>query len=389
MSSNDDYPHLSRALGKEDGFNPANPTTQKIMRALLAELIELLIKDYELNVIDSANNSVSYFRVPKTSSDQSFLNTKEWLDVAIKIAGSKHESTFESAYPIANHLIRFYQDSILAACETQRLPVCKPMSTTEFSAMLSASRVSGTGEQEIKKHLSAHLGLGFCPTQQSINMLSKGHGVVHYDSINFTYEGKQQKEFIEWSEKRIDDKIARYLQRHLQSKSANPADVLRFQVVVGGNHGNGAFQFGASVSAELSDGKIIDFEVSVCELIFRKDMGKLIESTILPTLTSGLMVMATAPLHILKDDQGNILCEFGLTERNTQHKVVQTISHVDLYVTGDLAFQAMAMGKESMLGHWCMQCTMQLQCTLNQAQLNDVKMWTMEELSMLGDEAEK
>ncbi len=32
---------------------------------------------------------------------------------------------------------------------------------------------------------------------------------------------------------------------------------------------------------------------------------------------------------------------------------------------------------------------MQMQCTLNQAQLNDVEMWTMEELSMLGDEAEK
>jgi hypothetical protein len=60
VSSNDDYPNLSRALGKEDGFNPADFTTQKIMRALLAELIELLIKDYELNVIDSANNSVSY-----------------------------------------------------------------------------------------------------------------------------------------------------------------------------------------------------------------------------------------------------------------------------------------------------------------------------------------
>jgi hypothetical protein len=41
------------------------------------------------------------------------------------------------------------------------------------------------------------------------------------------------------------------------------------------------FQFGASVSVELSDDRIIDFEVSVCELICRKDKGKLIESTIL------------------------------------------------------------------------------------------------------------
>ncbi len=43
-----------------------------IMRALLAELIELLGKDYELNVIDSSNNpqpQLTYVRVPKTSSN--------------------------------------------------------------------------------------------------------------------------------------------------------------------------------------------------------------------------------------------------------------------------------------------------------------------------------
>jgi hypothetical protein len=40
-------------------------------------------------------------------------------------------------------------------------------------------------------------------------MLSKGHGVVNYGCINFNYKGKQQEEFIEWLEKRIDDEIAR------------------------------------------------------------------------------------------------------------------------------------------------------------------------------------
>jgi hypothetical protein len=147
VSSNDDYPHLLRALGKEeDGFHPANPTIQKIMRGLLAELIDLLSKDYELNIIDSANNSVSYVRVPKTSSDRSFQNTKEWLDVAIKIAASKHKTTYEAAYRIANHLCRFYKDSVLAACETQKNVVCEPMSATAFSSMMCAGKISGTGE---------------------------------------------------------------------------------------------------------------------------------------------------------------------------------------------------------------------------------------------------
>jgi len=43
-------------------------------------------------------------RVPRTQSDRSFLNSKEWVDTAIQIAGSKHGGTFESAKRIANHI---------------------------------------------------------------------------------------------------------------------------------------------------------------------------------------------------------------------------------------------------------------------------------------------
>ncbi len=100
-----------------------------------------------------------------SSSDQSFQKDKEWLDAAIRISGSKHQGTFESAYQIANYLIQFYKDSVVAACETERIPICEPMSATAFTAMLQAGKVSGTGERELKKHLRAHLGLGFCPTR--------------------------------------------------------------------------------------------------------------------------------------------------------------------------------------------------------------------------------
>ena len=192
-----DYPLLPLALGQEDGFNPSDPTIQKDMQALLAELIDLLSTYYELNVIDSRNKTLSSFvRVPKTSSNRSFQNSKEWLDVSIKIAGSKHRGTYESAYLIANHLCLFYKNSFLAACETHKVVVCQPMSATAFSSMMCAARISGTGEQEMKKHLSAHLGLGFCPTQKNVSMLSEGHGVVHYDSIDLPLKVKRRQSLL-------------------------------------------------------------------------------------------------------------------------------------------------------------------------------------------------
>jgi hypothetical protein len=148
------------------------------------------------------------------------------------------------------------------------------MSATKFQAMLRAGGVSGTGERELKKYLSDHLGNGFCPTRRSVDMLAEGHCEVYSGSIEFTYDGKEKAEFIEWTEKNINDEITVYLQRHLNSKSITPSEVKRVQVIVGGDHGNTAFQFGVSVSVDLIGIRIIDFEVSVCELICCKDTEK-------------------------------------------------------------------------------------------------------------------
>ena len=128
---------------------------------------------------------------------------KKWLDIAIKVSGSQHGGTFESAYQITNHLIKFYKDSFLTTCQTQGVPVNKQMSATKFQSMLHAGKVSKTGERELKKHLSSHLGQGFCPTQCSVNMLSEGHGVVHYLSCTFTYDKQEKTEFVKWTKKNI------------------------------------------------------------------------------------------------------------------------------------------------------------------------------------------
>ncbi len=123
------YPHLSKALGDKDGhFDPADPSVEASLRGLLQEINDLMSTKYELNVrAMSSNKPISYVRVPRTRSDNAFTNSKEWLDTAIKISGCHHGGTFESAYRISNHLIKFYKDSFLAACRAQGVPVCKPI----------------------------------------------------------------------------------------------------------------------------------------------------------------------------------------------------------------------------------------------------------------------
>jgi hypothetical protein len=380
------YPHLSQALGDDNGyFDPVDPSVQTSLQGLMQEINHLLSSKYELNVRAlSSNKPISYVRVPRTKSDNAFTNSKEWLDTAIIIsAGSSHGGTFESAYRITNHLIKFYKDSFLAACKTQGIPVIKPMTATQFQAMLHAGKITGTGERELKKHLSSHLGKRFCPTRRSVNMLSEGHGVVHYGCCDFTYDKKEKSEFVEWTEKNIDEEITIFLQRHLSSMSVMPADVVRVDVVAGGDHGDTAFQFGASVSVELANGRTIDFEVSTCELICRKDTGRLLEETILQRLTSGLEIISTFQLHLFINDESSVIVVEYRQHGPTPNAIPSHTPITKVFVTGDLAFQAMALGKESMAGHWCMQC----KASRHQFS-DDCELWTMDELVRCGKDAE-
>jgi hypothetical protein len=131
--------------------------------------------------------------------------------------------------------------------------------------------------------------------------------------MEFTYDGKEKPEFIEWTEKNICDEICIYLQRHFNSQSITPSNVECIQVVVGGDHGDTAFLFDASVSVHLISNRQIDFELSVCELICHKDMGKLIKSTILTQLTQGLEIGAMWNLHIEMNSNRKLECEFKQT----------------------------------------------------------------------------
>jgi len=71
----------------------------------MIELNKLLSTEYQLDVNVMSNKKISYLRVPRTQSDRSFLNLKEWFDTVIQIAGSKRGGTFESAKRITNHII--------------------------------------------------------------------------------------------------------------------------------------------------------------------------------------------------------------------------------------------------------------------------------------------
>ena len=95
--------------------------------------------------------------------------------------------------------------------------------------------------------------------------------------------------------------------------------------------------------------------MSLAEVLCRTDSAEIIEKTILGDLTKAMKTVATKRLHIYKDTEGKVGCCFGAMPDGASFEPYSGIE-VKMHVTGDLAFYAMALGRESMSGAWCFLC---------------------------------
>jgi hypothetical protein len=246
--------------------------------------------------------------------------------------------------------------SVVEVLEKNEIHICHRMSLEVFSAATSAANLLISQAKIIARHLNNHFGKGICPTHKEMSSLSEGYRESKIGSIKWDYDqgcesnsnSIEKAECITWEVSDLSDDVAARLARELKSRNLqDPNHVQSVEIVVGGDHGGPAFIFGGSVTVKLQDEEAIKFELISCQLMCRKESAGLIEATVLPFLTKGLRTIIDKQLDISCGSDGEITCEFG-------DKGLKPL----LFVTGDLAFQAAALGRESMSPHHCMHCQM-------------------------------
>ena len=351
------YPHLAEYFGSD--FDPTNIETNNRIKCLLSEAIDIISAgNGEFKVKNCRNNKImSYLWIPMASTEKAFHKSKKWLEAALRISSDSQEDDNgepKSAPWIANHLCRFYKLSFMDALKKNGIPICTKLSAVAFSAIVTAANLLTSQANILSKHLNYHLGKGICPTRRERELLHQGYCMPAIGSLKWDYErscvsdgnSKSKAECITWEASDISKDMATLLARELQSRNVqDPLHVQSVQVAAGGDHGGPAFQFGASVTVVmLNEQQDFKFEVISCELLCRKESGSLIEATVLPILTKGLKTIQEQRLSI--SCANNIItCEFG-----------DVGLEVLLFIVGDLAFQAMALGREKMSPHHCMYC---------------------------------
>ena len=348
------YPQLSQLFG--DDFDASDPKTNKKIRSLMGEIMSLEVDGkYEMRYKNKQGQEQTVVRIPTNSTDDGFnKRAKDWLDLIFQINGAKNNDPSESARRISSHIIKFYKDAHMEACERRDVPICRAMTATAYAALLKATNISGAQERELRKHLQDHLGKNFLPTHTSVSMMCEGHTEVYTDTVKFTYKDGEEEETIEFSWKDISLEVATKIATIMQSKNILPEELKRLLVTLGGDHGGDAFQFGAKVGLHFhGNRKPIYFEVSACEVICRTDCSELLEKTLVEKLTPYIKKMETDTMWVYLDEEQKVQCCYGNKPANIDEDRIKGIHKTWFYVTGDLAFYAMALGRESMSGHWC------------------------------------
>lgn len=344
------------------------------------------------------NKKMQYVRVPTNTTEQSFLQHSGWLDKVLQVNGGGEDSAAKttSAKRIAKKLIKQVRneegDEVLE--ELGLLPQEQlKMGAVKIAAMFKAAGIrSRHRRRALLRHLRHFFGNNVFDSEKKVQMLCDGHTKVHSDVVTFARVEGGLKERVYYSQKNIADEFAAQLARELNHRDiVDPKRVQGIDVMAGGDHGKGAFVFGAKVVVYVTkeeDHKEIDedasflFEISVAEIVCSKDCGDIIAMTIKDELTKGLETIAKKDMTIsVKTDDSSgkktIFCSY-----DPDHSMACAMTSFQvtagIYVVGDLACHGMVLGKESMSGKWCHLCKM---AASMMAELNlTAEHWTMEDL---------
>ena len=132
-------------------------------------------------------------------------------------------------------------------------------------------------------------------------MLCEGHTEVTARHIDYAYDKNGIEERIHWTEKNIAEEFLAMLAEELRRLNISVDSIDYIDVISGGDHGKGAFIAVGKVIVFLKDGKSFSFEMTVAEILCRKDNAELLSLTIKDLLTQGLQTMAKDNLYIKVD----------------------------------------------------------------------------------------
>jgi hypothetical protein len=245
------------------------------------------------------------------------------------------------------------------------MPVnAKSMGAYRAFAMWGDANVTLAQQRIILRHLRQFFGHRIAVPEAKIREL--GAGVVNPKTATIKHNGKN----LTYSYRDIDDLIGRFVTDQFRTRKGFAYE--RLDIVVGGDYGQGSFRSGIKLIFRRRDknGKLAK-EIAVLmigTIECQKDSYDILKVTLAPKLNKAFkrMIKYSNPGTSKMTDgaittfmPGSGSGEYYSTfegERLRPTDVLLQNSPFRLFITGDLAFYAMMVGKEDGDRYWCHWC---------------------------------
>ena len=271
------------------------------------------------------------------------------------VGGTENEA--KAAYSILKLMGRKYPGEMKSVIRDLKIaPVLDgPMSKEEAMATIEDMGITTNQYRMMKRKIESFLPEKMCPlfpTERDLGTLSDGFfEPKHGDPYYYKEEGRK-KEKIEWWYKPVDKVVEAHLKKVFgkrRRRGRNAQDLDRVAIVIGGDHGQGAFIMIVKIMLYFKDGDKIKTEshqLDVGHVDCRKDNYEVLSKTLLGKIGESLKGISA---HSLRPTASRGL-EIVPNERRSLGK-----RPMKLFVTGDLLFYSIVLGRVG-ANHWCFCC---------------------------------
>ena len=128
-------------------------------------------------------------------------------------------------------------------------------------------------------------------------------------------------------------------------KTHSGIHVVELVIILGGDHGIGAFRIPFRTLVLLRDGTILKKDIGIATVMSKKDSAKVFQNTVEPWLTADLKTINQSQVILTTDVSGFVQCTFLPKDEYQNNNVFSKhIESVHLYITGDIKWYCCCWG---------------------------------------------
>jgi hypothetical protein len=309
-----------------------------------------------------------------TTEKSLYLNAYRWMPALINMA--IEDDSELSKYHVVFNLIK-----VLSAIDIQAFSdVCqssragdkvakKRMDPMIQKAMMYDAHLSQSQFKIVRKYTI--FSLGYNPWQPLKAVTEMDVDVFDVTVVPFTDSNRKRMAhyrpvdaLYKW---KLDNALANKDSVQQFNGNSDLKNISECHLVVGGDHGQGAFRFIANLllfaKGAVHRFNIVFEEDFLCGFIeCKKDTYDVLRSTIAKPINESLKRIAKAEelIFLRNKTDSSLFVEWGAANasihvNNNSASIVHAIP-IQLFLVGDLAFQLLAQGREGMSSYWCPRC---------------------------------